>query len=162
MGGRTEDMVLHYAVREGDTIKYYDIMCLYTYVCKYSKFSVGHSTINVGDAFRDKQAMLSNEGLIKCIVLTPKRFYHAVLQFRCNNKLILSMQDVCSRKQIFRRMRKRIESAQVYNVNVGLLRGSSSPSKGLPGPRYNVGVQIRGEEIQTTHTHARVVYLRAI
>ena len=36
-GGRTEAIVLHYATREGVTIQCYDVMSLYSYVCKYSK-----------------------------------------------------------------------------------------------------------------------------
>ena len=47
-------------------------MSLYPYVCKYSKFPVGHPTIHVGDACRDTQAMLSKEGIIKCTVLPPR------------------------------------------------------------------------------------------
>ena len=52
-----------------ETIQYYDVMNQYPYVRKYSKFPVGHPKIYVGDACRDKQAMLSKEGLIKCSVL---------------------------------------------------------------------------------------------
>ena len=37
-GGRDEAIILHYAIREGETIQYYDVMSLYPYVCKYSKF----------------------------------------------------------------------------------------------------------------------------
>jgi len=37
-GGRTEAMVLHYALREVETIQYYDEMSLYPYVRKYFKF----------------------------------------------------------------------------------------------------------------------------
>ena len=40
-GGRTEAIVLHYATRDGETIQYYDVICLYPYVCKYSMFSYG-------------------------------------------------------------------------------------------------------------------------
>ena len=79
--------MLHYATREGETIEYYDVISLYPYVCKCSKFPLGRPTIHVGDACRDKQAMLSKEGLIKCTVLLPKRLYHPVLPYRCNIKL---------------------------------------------------------------------------
>ena len=75
-GGRTEALVLHYATREGETILYYDVMSLYPYVCKYSKFPLGQPTIRVGDACHDKQAMLSKEGLIKYTVLPHKKLYH--------------------------------------------------------------------------------------
>jgi len=94
-------------------------MSLYPYVCKYSKFPLGHPKIHADDACRDKQAMLSKEGLIKCTVLPPKRLYHPVLPFRCNKIFIFSMQDVRIRMQFFRRMRTRIDSAKVSNVNVG-------------------------------------------
>jgi len=52
---------------------------------------LGHPTIHVGDACRDKQAILSKEGLIKCAVLPPKRLYHPVLRYRCNNKLLFCL-----------------------------------------------------------------------
>jgi hypothetical protein len=94
-GGRTEAIVLHYATREGETIQYYDLMSMYPYVCKYSKFPVGHRTFHVGDAYRDKQAMLSKEGIIKCTVLPPKRLYHLVLPYRCNNKLLFCLCRTC-------------------------------------------------------------------
>ena len=89
-------MVLHYATREGERIHYYDVMSLYPYVCKYSKFPVGHPTIHVGDTCRDKQAMLSKEGLIKCTVLPPKRLYHPVLPYHCNNKLLFCLCRTCA------------------------------------------------------------------
>ena len=40
-GGRTEAMGLHYKIEENrGTIQYCDIMSLYTYICKYSKFPI--------------------------------------------------------------------------------------------------------------------------
>jgi len=112
-------MVLHYATREGETIGYYDVMSLYPYVCKYSKIPLGHPTIHVGDACNDKQAMLSKEGLNKCTVLPPKRLHQPVLPYRCNNKLCLSMQGVRRRMQFFTRMRTRIGSENISDVNMG-------------------------------------------
>ena len=52
--GRTEAMVHHYAIRQGETIQFYDVMSLYPYVYKYHKFPVGNPKIHVGDGFRDK------------------------------------------------------------------------------------------------------------
>jgi hypothetical protein len=100
-GCRTEATVLHYAIRDGETIEYYDIMRLYLYVCKYSKFPVGHPKIHVGDASRDKQAILSKEGLIKYTVLLSKRLCHPVQQFRCNNKLLFCLCRTCTVECIF-------------------------------------------------------------
>ena len=51
--GRTDSMVLHYKIVDGETIQYYDIMSLYPYVCKYFKFPLGHTKIHVRDACRD-------------------------------------------------------------------------------------------------------------
>ena len=83
---RTEAMVLHYTIREGEEIQYFDVMSLYPYVCKYSMFPVGHHKIHAGNASRDKLAILSKVGLIKCTVLPPKRLCYTTLPFRCNNK----------------------------------------------------------------------------
>ena len=48
------------------TVQYVDVIGLYPYVCKYFKFPVGHPVIHVGDACRDKEAILQKEGLVKC------------------------------------------------------------------------------------------------
>jgi hypothetical protein len=56
-GGRTEAMRLHYRVQKGGQIRYCEVMSLYPYVCKYSKFPVGHPVIHVGDTCRDIDAM---------------------------------------------------------------------------------------------------------
>ena len=78
------------------SIQCYDVMSLYTFICKYFKFPPGHPKIQVGDACRDKQVMLSMEGLIKSTVLLPRRLYHPVLQFRCNNKLSFCLCKTCA------------------------------------------------------------------
>ena len=92
-------MALHYATRERETIPYYDVMSLYPYVCKYSKFPVGHPTIRVGDACRDKQGMLNKEGVIKCPLLPPKRHYHPVLPYSSNNKLFYCLCRTCAGRE---------------------------------------------------------------
>jgi len=45
--------------------------------------------------------MLRKEGLIKCTVLPPKRLYHPVLPFRCNNKLLFCLCRTCALEQNF-------------------------------------------------------------
>jgi hypothetical protein len=62
------------------------------------------------------------------------------------------MQDVPSRMQFCGRMRTRINSAKISNVNMGPWRGAASRSKGLPGPRYFGGVRIQSDEIRSTHS----------
>jgi hypothetical protein len=82
--GGTESIVLHYKIGDGEMIQYYNVMSRYPFICKYFKFSLGHQKIHVADACRDKQVMLSIEGLTKCTALHPRRPYHPVLRFRCN------------------------------------------------------------------------------
>ena len=65
-------MVIHYAKREGEAIQYFDVLSLFPYVRRYSKFPAGHPKIHVGDPCRDKQDMLSKEGQIKSTFLTTK------------------------------------------------------------------------------------------
>jgi len=48
--GRTESMSLYHKARKKQTIQYVVVMSLYTYICKYFKFPIGHSVIHVGDA----------------------------------------------------------------------------------------------------------------
>jgi hypothetical protein len=43
--------------------------------------------------------MLAKEGLIKCAILHPKRLYHPVILFRCNNKLLHSLCRTCAIEQ---------------------------------------------------------------
>jgi hypothetical protein len=42
----------------GETIRYCDIMSLYTHSCKYFKFPLGHPVIHVGDACQDIEIVL--------------------------------------------------------------------------------------------------------
>jgi hypothetical protein len=66
-GGRTEDIRLHYKIKDGETIQYVDVMSLYPWVCKYFKFPVGHPTVHVGEECRDIQSMLQKEGLLSVL-----------------------------------------------------------------------------------------------
>jgi len=77
-------MRLYYKTRESEIIKYIDLMCLYLYIWKYFKFSVGHPVIHVGYMCKDKVACLRMDGLIKCSIVP-------VLLFGCNNKLIFCL-----------------------------------------------------------------------
>ena len=90
-GGRTEAMRLHYKAREGETIQYVDVMSLYPHVCKNGDFPVSHPVVHVGDAFKDKEACLGKEVLMKCTIVPPESMYHPVLPFRANHKLMFSL-----------------------------------------------------------------------
>jgi hypothetical protein len=101
-GGRTEAMRLHYKARENETIQYIDVIILYPYICKYSKFPIGYPIIHIGDACKNKEACLQMDGLIKCSIVPPRNLYHPVLPYRSNNKLVLLMQVMRLRTEHFR------------------------------------------------------------
>jgi hypothetical protein len=49
-GRRTKVIRLHYKIHEGKkSVQYCDVMILYTYICKYFKFPIGHPTIHICD-----------------------------------------------------------------------------------------------------------------
>ena len=73
-GGRTEAMRLHYKARRGETIQYVDVMSFYPYIWKYLKFHVGHPLIHVGETYKEKEACLLKEGLIKYSIFPPETF----------------------------------------------------------------------------------------
>jgi len=94
-GVRTEALLLHYKVRENETILYVDVMSLYPYICKYFKFPVGHPIIHVGDMCKNMETCLLMEGSIKCTIVPPQKFYHPVLPYRCNNKSMFCLCRTC-------------------------------------------------------------------
>jgi hypothetical protein len=93
-----------YTIRQGRTmsLQYCDIMSLYPYVCKFGKSPIGHPTIHVGDTCKDGAACLKMEGLMKCSIVPPKRFYHPVLPFRYNKKLLFCLCRSCVVEQNLR------------------------------------------------------------
>ena len=92
-------MRLHHKACDDESVQYVDVISLYPYICKYFKFPIGHPTIHVGDECMDKDAMLLKEVLIKCCILPPKRLYHPVLPFRCNDKLLFCLCMSCAVEQ---------------------------------------------------------------
>jgi len=58
-------MSLHYKAEENrETIQYCDIMSLYSYICKDSKFPIAHPIIHEGDTCKNVDACFQMEGLI--------------------------------------------------------------------------------------------------
>jgi len=85
-GGRTGASKTYYRVKDGKEIRYLNVISLYPYICKYSKFAVGHPKVYVGaDCPPD---CLDREGVIKCKVLPPRGQYHAVLPYKSSSKLM--------------------------------------------------------------------------
>jgi len=63
-------LVKHYSVKNGEEIRYVDIISLYPYICKYGKFPVGHPKVYVGaDCPPDCS---DRKGVIKCKILPPR------------------------------------------------------------------------------------------
>ena len=44
-GGRTEATKTYYRVEQEEEIHYVEVISVYPYICKYSKFPVGHRTV---------------------------------------------------------------------------------------------------------------------
>jgi len=80
-------------------VKYCDIMSLYPYICKYSKFPTGHPIIHI---CKNIVACLQMEGPIKCTVVPPKDLFHPLLPYRSNKKLLFCLCRTCDEKQNLR------------------------------------------------------------
>ena len=70
-------------------------MPLYPFISKYFKFTIGHPVIHMRDVCQDMEAILQKDGMTKCAILSPKRFHHPVLPFRCNNRLLFCLCRTC-------------------------------------------------------------------
>jgi hypothetical protein len=79
--------------------EYCDIKSLYPYICKYGKFPVVHPVVHVGDTYKDVEACLNMEGLMKCTIVPPEKLYHPVLPFRYNKKLLFCLCRTCVSEQ---------------------------------------------------------------
>ena len=82
-GGRTEAMRPHYKIDENEAIQYCDVISLYPFICKYFKFPIGHPIIHIGETYKNVDACLKMESLMKCTVVPPKNLYHPVLPYGC-------------------------------------------------------------------------------
>ena len=71
------------------------MLWVYPYICEYDKFPIGHTIINVEEACNNKVTCLQVEGLIKCSIVPPINFYHPVLPYRCNNKILYCLCRSC-------------------------------------------------------------------
>ena len=91
-GGRTNAVKMHYKVKDGETIQYYDFTSLYPWTNKYCRYPVGHPKI-IPDNFGD----ISNYfGLAKVKILPPRGLYHPVLPYSSNGKLKFPLCRSCA------------------------------------------------------------------
>jgi len=88
-GDRSEATKTYYNVKEGEEIRFVDVISLYSYICKYGKFNVGHPKVYVGaDCPPD---CLDRVRIMKCKVLPPKKLYHPVLPYKSNSKMMFPL-----------------------------------------------------------------------
>uniref|UniRef100_A0ABD2WZ65 DNA-directed DNA polymerase n=1 Tax=Trichogramma kaykai TaxID=54128 RepID=A0ABD2WZ65_9HYME len=104
-GGRTENFVTHYDVKQGEKIRYIDVCSLYPYVCKYGKYPRGHPTIYVGEECDqltggDANNLSNVEGLVKCKILPPRDLYIPVIPVKMNSRLMFSLCRSCCAESI--------------------------------------------------------------
>ena len=83
-GGSTEATKTYYRVRQGEQIQYVDVISLYTYICKYGIFPVGHPEVYV--SAECPPVYLDREGIMKYSVLPPRKLYHPVLPYKSDSK----------------------------------------------------------------------------
>jgi len=92
--GRTEATKTYYRVKQGEEIRYADVINMYPYICKYGNFPEGHPNVYVGaDCPPD---CLDRKGLMKCKVVPPRKLYHPVFPYNSNSKLMLPLCSACA------------------------------------------------------------------
>jgi hypothetical protein len=93
-GGGTEATKTYYRVKQGEEIRYVDVISLYPYICKYGKFSICHPKVYVcTDCPPD---CLDREEIMKCKVLPHRKLYHPVLPYKSNSKLKFPLCSACA------------------------------------------------------------------
>jgi hypothetical protein len=92
-GGRT-NCITHYAQAYEDiSLEYVDFKSLYPFVLKNRPFPINHPKTII----KNFQDIRSYFGLIKCIILPPKRLYMPVLPVRVNKKLVFPICALCAK-----------------------------------------------------------------
>lgn len=111
-GGRTNALVLHKVMEEGERGYYVDFTSLYPDVLKYKTYPVGHpvritekfkgitSEICPGNCMyancRGEHLKLQYFGLMKAKFIAPRRLLHPVLPVRCHGKLKFPLCHKCA------------------------------------------------------------------
>ena len=95
-GGRTNAVKLHYKCKVNEKIFYSDFTSLYPHCQKNKRFPLGHPII-----IRENFQNVNNYfGLIKCIILPPRKLYIPVLPVRINGKLLFPLCNKCALENI--------------------------------------------------------------
>jgi len=70
--------IIRYEKWDYSVCRHYD---LYPYICKYFKFPIGHSVIQLGDPCNYKEACFRTDGELKCSFVPPVGLYQSVPSF---------------------------------------------------------------------------------
>ena len=93
-GGRTKAKKTYCRVKQGDEIRYEDVITLYPYICKYGKFHVDQKKVYVGADC--PPYVFDKEGIMKCKVLPPRKLYHLMLPYMSNYKPMFTLCYACA------------------------------------------------------------------
>ena len=125
---RTEATKTYYRGKQGEQIRYVDVISLYPYICKYGKFPVGHPEVYVGAAC--PLDCLDREGIMKCSVLPSRKLYNPVLPYKSNSKLMFPLCSVCA-DTMNQDYCTHSEKKRVYSRNMGCGLGPQGCEDGL-------------------------------
>ena len=98
-GGRTENFLIKYEVKDNEKIKYLDFCSMYPFCLKNKKFPQKHPKIYVGDDCKklstDVYNLIGVEGIVKCSVLPPRNLFLPVLGIKSKGRLIFGLCRRC-------------------------------------------------------------------
>ncbi|MGL6054895.1 MAG: DNA polymerase [Vibrio metschnikovii] len=86
-GGRTNAYTLYHKMVEGEKISYLDFTSLYPFCQARKTYLIGHPKI----IFNNFEPIENYYGLIKAIVIPPRKLLHPMLPYRCGGKLMFPL-----------------------------------------------------------------------
>jgi hypothetical protein len=97
-GGRTNATKLFHKCTGTERIRYLDFCSLYPFINKYSYYPIGHPEIIT----QDFQNLSTRPyfGIIKAVILPPRKLFHPLLPARIRNKLIFTLCQRCAELQL--------------------------------------------------------------
>ncbi|MCP3668652.1 MAG: hypothetical protein GY696_40255 [Gammaproteobacteria bacterium] len=93
--GRTNATQLFYQCRDDEYISYVDVVSLYPWAVKWTKYPVGHPEIITES---HQPITVDNNpyfGLIRCSILPPRWLNHPVLPYSSSGKLLFPLCKIC-------------------------------------------------------------------
>ncbi|KAF4528493.1 hypothetical protein B566_EDAN016897 [Ephemera danica] len=97
-GGRTDGMRKYYKCAENDKIHFADIISVYPKILRDFKVPVCVPKIHFGPEF---PSLLETEGLVKCLILPPRRLFYPVLPIKMHSKLMFVLCRKCAKQYLY-------------------------------------------------------------